>query len=81
MTCDVPGAFMQVDVDEVVHVRLTGAMAELLAKVDPALYNKYIVTEHGKPSIYVQLQKALYGTLSAALLFWKDLSEHLKGEG
>jgi hypothetical protein len=24
ITCDVPGAFMQVDVDEVVHVRLAG---------------------------------------------------------
>jgi hypothetical protein len=31
--------------------------------------------------MYVQLQKALYGTLSAALLFWKDLSGHLHNEG
>jgi hypothetical protein len=23
MTCDIPGAFMQADVDEVVHVRLS----------------------------------------------------------
>lgn len=56
-------------------------MAELLAKVDPELYNKYIVMERGKPSIYVQLQKALYGTLTAAMLFWKDLSGRLAGEG
>jgi hypothetical protein len=81
ITCDVPGAFMQVDVDEVVHVRLAGPLAELLTKVDPKLYTKYLGTERGKPVMYVQLQKALYGTLSAAMLFWKDLSGHLYAEG
>lgn len=81
LTCDIPGAFMQVDVDEVVHVRLEGALADLLAKVDPGLYTKYLCTERGKSIMYVQLQKALYGTLSAALLFWKDLSAHLAKEG
>jgi hypothetical protein len=81
MTADVPGAFMQVGVDEVVHVRLVGPLTELLTKVDPSLYKKYITMEHGKPVLYVELQKALYGTLSAALLFWKDLSGHLSKEG
>jgi hypothetical protein len=81
MTCDVPGAFMQVDVDEIVHVRLVGPLAELLTKVDPDLYTQYVTTERGKPVLYVQLQKALYGTLSAAMLFWKDLSGHLRRNG
>ena len=30
MTIDIPGAFMQVDIDELIHVRLEGPMAELL---------------------------------------------------
>jgi hypothetical protein len=81
MTCDVPGAFMQVDVDEVVHVKLEGPLAELLTKVDPKLYSKFLTKEKGKTVMYVQLQKALYGTLSAAMLFWKDLSGHLRSEG
>jgi hypothetical protein len=81
MTADVPGAFMQVEIDEVVHIRLVGPLAELLTKVDPELYTKYLVTENGKPVLYVQLQKALHGTLSAALLFWKDLSGLLTKEG
>jgi hypothetical protein len=81
MTADVPGAFMQVDVDEVVHVRMVGALAELLAKVDSKLYTTYLGTERGQPVLYVQLQKALYGTLTAAMLFWKDLSAHLSDEG
>jgi Reverse transcriptase (RNA-dependent DNA polymerase) len=81
VTCDVPGAFMQVDIDEVVHIRLEGALAELLTKVDPALYTKYLVKEKGKTVMYVQLDKALYGTLSASMLFWKDLSGHLLRDG
>ena len=30
--------------------------------------------EHGKPMIYTELSKALYGTVQATLLFWRNLS-------
>jgi hypothetical protein len=53
MTCDVPRTFMQVDVDEVVHVRLVGPLAILPTKVDSTLYTKYMTTEKGKPVLYV----------------------------
>ena len=33
ITCDIPGAFMQAEMDEVVHVKLDGELAELLVKV------------------------------------------------
>ena len=33
-TCDIPGAFMHADMDEVVHVKLEGEIAKLLLKVD-----------------------------------------------
>ena len=79
-TLDVPGAFMQTDIDEEVHVRLEGEMAELLASVDSRLYEQYMVEERGKSVLYVKLKKALYGTLQAALLFWKDLSGFLVDE-
>ena len=78
---DIPGAFMQVDMDEIVHMRLEGKMAELLVHIDPNSYEKYTVYESGKPVIYVMLKKALYGTLRAALLFWKRLSSQLKEWG
>jgi hypothetical protein len=39
------------------------------------------MTKNGKPIMYVQLKKALYGTLQAALLFWKDLSKKLVAWG
>jgi hypothetical protein len=79
-TCDVPGAFMQTDIDELIHVRMDGELAELMVKIDPALYEQYMVRPPGKkPVIYMVLNKALYGTLQAALLFWKDLSGALQG--
>jgi hypothetical protein len=72
-TCNVPGAFMQTDIDELIHVRMDGELAKLLSKIDPGLFEKYMVREGNKRAIYLQLTKALYGNLQAALLFWKDL--------
>jgi Reverse transcriptase (RNA-dependent DNA polymerase) len=76
-TVDIPGAFMQADIDEVVHVKFEGELAEILVKLDPKLYRKYVTDENGKSVLYVELLKALYGTLKAALLFWKLLSNKL----
>jgi hypothetical protein len=41
------------------------------------MYREYVTMENGKRVLYVQLQKALYGTLRAALLFSKKLTEQL----
>ena len=73
-TVDIPGAFMQGDQDETVHMRLEGTLAELLTKCDPNLYHQYVVTENKKPVLYVELIKALYGTLRA---FWHKLTSEL----
>jgi hypothetical protein len=76
-TVDIPGAFMQADIDELVHVKFEGKIAEMLVRIDPKLYRKYVKNENGKTVLYVELRKALYGTLKAALLFWKLLSSKL----
>jgi hypothetical protein len=77
VTIDIPGAFMHSDMDELIHMRLEGPLAELLARVDPEKYKTHFVMENGKKVIYVILQKALYGTLQAALLFWQNISAFL----
>jgi hypothetical protein len=74
---DIPGAFMQVDMDEETFVRITGKMAELLLEIDEAMYSPHLTTEKGEPVLYVELLKALYGTLRAARLFWEKLSKTL----
>jgi hypothetical protein len=73
-TVDIPGAFLQADMVEMVHMKLQGKMAELMVKLDQNMYQKYVQIEKGKQVLYVELKKALYGTLRAALLFWKKLS-------
>jgi hypothetical protein len=70
---------MQADIDKILHVHLEGPLAQLLTKVDPELYTKFVSKENGKDVMYVRA-KALYGTLQAALLFWKDLTGYLVDE-
>ena len=75
VTTDIPGAFMQADMDEIINMKIDGKMAQLMTKIDPKKYEKYRVMEEVKLVIYVRILKALYGTLKAALLFWENLSE------
>jgi hypothetical protein len=78
ITVDIPGAFMHSNMDELVHVRLSGPMATLLVRVDPEKYRKFVVKDKtGNATIYVELTKALYGTCQAALLLYKNLSSFL----
>jgi Reverse transcriptase (RNA-dependent DNA polymerase) len=79
-TADIPGAFMQVEMDEVVHMRLAGKMVELLLRIAPE-YEQYNVIEGGQRALYVLLLKALYGTMRAALLFWRKLTSKLQEWG
>ena len=82
LLADIPGAFLHTDMDEDVHMILEGTIAEQIVKLDPSLYRKHIwYTQKGKPMLYVQLKKALYGTLQAALLFWRLLSDTLQELG
>jgi hypothetical protein len=76
-TVDIPGDFMQADIDEVLHVRFEGEISEMLVRMDPKLYWKYVRDENGKTVIYFKLLKALYGMIRSALLFWKLLSSKL----
>ena len=74
------GAFMQAEIDELVHVRFTGAMVTRLLEIDHEMYKDYVVMEKGEQVMYMELLKALYGTLRAARLFWQKLSKQLIDE-
>ena len=82
VTVDIPGAFMQADMEgEIVHMKLEGKMAELLTKLEPKLYRKYVMNKKGITVLYVEFKKALYGTLQVALIFWKSLTSILQEWG
>jgi hypothetical protein len=78
---DIPGAFMQVDMEGVVHLRIDGPMADILICLDPEYYNQFVEEKGAKKVLYLLLEKALYGTLIAAKLFWKHLSSTLVSKG
>jgi Reverse transcriptase (RNA-dependent DNA polymerase) len=81
-TVDLPGALLQAEMDDLVHMKIEGTMTELLVKIDPTMYRKYVtLNKKGKPVLYFELLKALYGTLKAALLFWKKLVATLREWG
>ena len=76
------GAFLHVTMDDVVHMVMRGRLAELMAETAPELYRKYITYgKNGKAMLYVTLQKALYGCLKRALLFYKKLVGEILEQG
>ena len=75
---DCPGAFLSANMDDEVIMCLRGKLAEFMVTVAPSIYRKYItVDKNNRPVLYVKLQKALYGCLKSALLFYKKLVNDL----
>ena len=52
-----------------------------MVKTDPKFYRKYVTIEKGRQVLYLHLQKALYGMMKSALLFYKKLVKELKETG
>ncbi len=58
---------------------LKSRLAELMVKVAPNLYSKYIsVDAKGSAILYLKMQKAIYGLLRSALFFYKKLVSNLE---
>ena len=84
ITTDIPGAFLQTEMleEEIVYIKITGSMAELLERINPELYSSCIVTTRkGRKILFAKANKAIYGTLKAALLFWRKLRGKLEDWG
>jgi Reverse transcriptase (RNA-dependent DNA polymerase) len=69
---------MQVDIDEELHILFEGEgeLVDLLIQVEPS-FQEYVTYNWGKKTLYASLNKALYGTVQASLLFWQRLSTFL----
>ena len=87
MTGDIPNAFIQAHVPKLqggkerVIMKITGILVELLVKLAPNVYGPFVVFENGKKAIYLQVLRALYGMLVAALLWYKTLRKDLEKIG
>ncbi len=81
VTINIPGAFLHATNKDYVVMQMNGTLAKLMAKTDPKLYRKYLVDKKGKKVLYLRLQKALYGMMKSALLFYPKLVSELKSMG
>ena len=77
MTADIPNAFIQAEMPELnkgnerVIMKITGVLVEMLVQLNPASYGPHVVYEKGRKVLYVQVLRAIYGMLQAALLWYK----------
>ena len=58
-TVDLPGAFLHTEVDpndDITHMVLHGELAELMVKVNPLMYQQYVISDKkGWTLLYVEL--------------------------
>jgi hypothetical protein len=87
MTCDIPNAFIQAlmpevkDGNERVMMKITGVLVNMLVELNPELYGPYVVYEKNRKVLYVQVIRAIYGMLEAALLWYKKFRKELEAAG
>ena len=79
-TADVPGAYLQAEMDDDVILRMTGASVDVLCQVNES-YKEFVTEENGKKVIYLKLNRALYGCIKSAMLWYNLFSETLEKMG
>jgi len=87
MTGDIPNAFIQALMPELgpgeerVIMKITGVLVDLMVEISPEIYGPYVVYKNGRKVLYVQVIRALYGMLIAALLWYKQFRRDLESIG
>ena len=77
---DVKGAYLNARMKDEVYMRIRGPEVDMFCALDPKL-KKFVVTEKNEKTLYVQLDKALYGCVQSALLWYELYSDTLKEMG
>ena len=82
MKIDLPGAFLHAYNDEEIYMLLKGELAELMVLVDPEYYRPFLFHDSkGVALMYTRMNKAMYGMLKSALLFYRELRGDLEAYG
>ena len=80
-TSDVAGAFLKATMNDFVLVRLQGPAVDSLLRINHEKYVDFVIVEKGKKVLYVQLLKAMYGTLTAPILWYQLFADTLTSRG
>jgi len=68
---DVIDTFPKEEMTDFVLVKFQGLAAEVILTANKKRYNTFVSIEYGRQVLYVKLRKATYGSLMAALLWYK----------
>ena len=77
VTCDIPGALLQsyLPEDDDCYIKFKGMMVEMLCEIDLTYKSKVLYAKDGQRRfLYGKLEKAVYGTILGAILFYNRLS-------
>ena len=67
---DVPGAYLHAPPGKFVLLKITGEFVDIMCEVNPE-FKQDVRYEHGKKVLYVQVNKAIYGMIESALLWYE----------
>jgi hypothetical protein len=87
MTCNIPNTFIQALLlkkdpgEDRVVMKITGVLVDMLVDVNQELYRPAVVLENRKKVLYLEVLKAIYGMLEAALLWYKTCRKDLEDIG
>jgi hypothetical protein len=87
MTCNIPNAFIQALLlkkdpgEDRVVMKITGVLVDMLFNINLEFYRPAVVVENRKEVLYVEVLKAIYGMLEAALLWYKTFRKDLEDVG
>ena len=65
----------------IVVMKITGVLVDLLVNIAPEIYGPHVVYKNGHKVLYLQVVRALYGMLVAALLWYKKFCADLESIG
>jgi len=77
---DIKGAYLNVKMKDEVLMKIIGEEVKLFCELDPSL-EQFLTKEKNKDVLYVQLDRALYGCVQSALLWYELYSTTLKEIG
>jgi hypothetical protein len=79
-TADVAGAFLKGDMPDFVLIKLINEEVDIMCDVDPA-HKAYVTFEGNTKVLYMQLNKALYGCMKSAIIWYDTFCDTLKNLG
>lgn len=65
----------------VVNIKITGVMVDILVGITPSTYKQYVIHDGNTKILYLQVIRALYGMLVAAMLWYKRFKKDLEEIG